>query len=532
MTSGRALSILLLTTACVSSVVHAFTVSQQTRYHLLSNMPVTIASRTDRFSPTRIQFRSTALSMARRSSPGGGNKKKKKNQSGGNSKNKNKRNTKQGKSSKQNSPNKSLHETEKSRTETKAAVALPSLKTRAPPWQVLSAKDAKQNVEVEKNRRDRIRQGLAKPNEELDSDDMERPATLSKALLGEADRQLLSWKRFNPSTAPNGMTFVGSYLERRLPPQLGVPEIAFLGRSNVGKSSLLNCLTTSARQKGAASNQKDQARVGKTPGATASVNMYVMTGKRGRRSVSNSKPLLGFADLPGFGYARLSKDVKEQVQEAAERYLEKRQELALGILLVDARRTPSDDDRAVLAALYDMGVPLVVVATKVDKLSNKERDSCLETVRDGLGLPDGQPFCVSSATGEGTKDLWTIILEACETCLEDFKNKLEKAGSDDDDDDDDDGDLDEESDDDIQYDMGYDWIHDRGVIYEGDADDGVGYSDHIEQNAGDHFDDDYEDDYTTLSISEQKEQQAASKEAFKLKNLKQRVRDMEKRGEL
>eukprot|EP00521_Asterionellopsis_glacialis_P014326 CAMPEP_0195304128 /NCGR_PEP_ID=MMETSP0707-20130614/33911_1 /TAXON_ID=33640 /ORGANISM="Asterionellopsis glacialis, Strain CCMP134" /LENGTH=528 /DNA_ID=CAMNT_0040367847 /DNA_START=52 /DNA_END=1638 /DNA_ORIENTATION=- len=528
MTSARALSIVLLTTACVSSVVHAFTVPQKTRYHLLSNFPVSISSRTEVFSLTRIQFRSTVLSMARRSSPGGGNKKKKKKQSGGNSKNKNKRNPKQGKSSKQNS-NKSLHETEKSRTETKAAVALPSLKTRAPPWQVLSAKDAKKNVAAEKNRRDRIRQGLAKPNEELDFDDMEQPATLSKALLGEADRQLLSWKRFNPSTAPNGMTFVGSYLERRLPPRLGVPEIAFLGRSNVGKSSLLNCLTTSARQKGAESNQKDQARVGKTPGATASVNMYVMTGKRGRRSVSSSKPLLGFADLPGFGYARLSKDIKEQVQEAAERYLEKRQELALGILLVDARRTPSDDDRAVLAALYDMGVPLVVVATKVDKLSNNERDSCLETVRDGLGLPDGQPFCVSSATGEGTKDLWTIILEACETCLEDFKNKLEKAGSDDDDDD---GDLDEDGDDDIQYDMGYDWIHDSGVIYEGDADDEVGYSDNNDQHDGDYFDDDHDDDYTTLNTSEQKEQQAAIKEAFKMKNLKQRVRDMEKRGEL
>ena len=107
--------------------------------------------------------------------------------------------------------------------------------------------------------------------------------------------------------------------------------------------------------------------MGKTPGATASVNLYSLNASAAKKN----RPLLAFADLPGFGYAKLSKEVKESVEMAAERYLGKRKELALGILLVDVRRVPSDDDRAVLTALYDMGVPILVVATKIDKIGSK-----------------------------------------------------------------------------------------------------------------------------------------------------------------
>ena len=84
---------------------------------------------------------------------------------------------------------------------------------------------------------------------------------------------------------------------------------------------------------------------------------------------AQERDLLGWVDLPGFGYAKLSSGAGS-VQQAAEAYLTQRRELALGILLVDVRRTPSDDDRAVLAALYDRGVPVIVVATKRDKVSS------------------------------------------------------------------------------------------------------------------------------------------------------------------
>ena len=192
-----------------------------------------------------------------------------------------------------------------------------------------------------------------------------------------------------------------------------------------GKSSLLNRLTATL-----SSSSTTQARVGKTPGATASVNLYALakystsssTGGSSTDSNSHYKDLLGLADLPGFGYAKLSKELQESVQEAAENYLNKRRELALGILLVDVRRDISDNDRAVLAALYDMGVPLLVVATKLDKLKNDaERTRQLQTIQQGLGLPEGQPLAVSSVTGEGVKQLWNILLEACETSVVEFR---------------------------------------------------------------------------------------------------------------
>lgn len=169
--------------------------------------------------------------------------------------------------------------------------------------------------------------------------------------------------------------------------------LPFFLRSNVGKSSLLNRLSSFSRRE---EGFNDVARVGKTPGATASVNLYAFYDKK-------EKPLLGFVDLPGFGYAKLSKGIKESVQQTAEKYLGKRTELVLGILLVDIRRVPSEDDRIVLAALFDMGVPIVVVATKTDKLSKNEVEYRLEDIRDGLGLPEGQPMRVSSRTGEGDR---------------------------------------------------------------------------------------------------------------------------------
>jgi GTP-binding protein len=286
--------------------------------------------------------------------------------------------------------------------------------------------------------------------------------------------------------------------------------------------------------------------VGKTPGATASVNMYALVDR-------HQKPLLGFVDLPGFGYAKLSKEQKASVEVAAERYLGKRnaKELALGILLVDIRRIPSDDDRAVLAALFDMGVPLVVVATKVDKVTGKERETNLKNIQLGLGLPDGQPLCISSVTGENTKQLWSIILDSCERKIDELQGIEEEFEEDDDEiyDDDEEVWVDDE---DLQYDQGYDWIQSGGgtIMYEKEVEadstqqksapvfarSGEYRSDDTDtdQENGDMNDDD-DDEYYSESkqrMIENTERQIAENERFKLKNLKKTVREMERRGEI
>jgi len=403
--------------------------------------------------------------------------------------------------------------------------------SNSPPWQVMGEKDMKKNVESEKIRRERIRLGIDLPSTADKDSKMEKKADISGSnrLMSTADRTMLSWKRFNPLSAPSDLQMVGAYLDKKLPPSLGVPEVAFLGRSNVGKSSLLNKLVSKAGG--------DTARVGKTPGATASVNLYALLGAKRKSSIpgvgGDAKPILGFADLPGFGYAKLSKETKESVEEAAERYLGRRRELALGVLLVDSRRVPNADDRAVLAALFDMGVPLIVVATKSDKLKGNEVESAMRTIREGLGLPDGQPLRVSGVTGEGVKELWRILLDACETRVDELKSALEEGRDDggsmrmldeedeeEDDwykddllDDDEEGEF--EDDDDISYDMGYDWVQ----------------SETAEVEEGDYLDDFY-DDEAIEQANYNEEKQRLEQEGFKLKNLKKRVAEMERSGEI
>jgi len=409
-------------------------------------------------------------------------------------------------------------------------------KKGGPPWQVMGDSDMKKNVEGEKVRRERIRMGIDSPSAgNADKETHKADVSGANRLMSTADRAMLNWKRFNPISAPSDLTMVGAYLGKKLPPSLGVPEVAFLGRSNVGKSSLLNKLIYKAGG--------DTARVGKTPGATASVNLYALLGQPKRKGGDSAKPLLGFADLPGFGYAKLSKETKESVEEAAERYLGKRRELGLGVLLVDSRRVPSEDDRAVLAALFDMGVPLIVVATKSDKLKGSEVEAAMSTIREGLGLPDGQPLRVSGVTGEGVRDLWRIILDACETRVEELKEAMEEGRdnggvmrvvleeeSESDDwynDDFEDGEDEEEErfedGEDVYYDQGYDWVKGESTS---DVGEGAGDPNGNFYDGDDLVDDDSEEEDLNA------EMQRMERESFKLKNLKLRVKEMEKRGEI
>lgn len=409
-------------------------------------------------------------------------------------------------------------------------------KTVGPPWQVMGRKDAKKNIEAEKDRRERIRMGVDAPSAaNFDTDSQKADVSGANSLISGVDRAMFGWKRFNPSTASD-LTMVGAYLGKQLPPSLGVPEVAFLGRSNVGKSSLLNKLMSRAGG--------DQAKVGKTPGATASVNLYALLGQPKRRGANiaalggEAKPILGLADLPGFGYAKLSKDRKASVEEAAERYLGKRRQLGLGVLLVDARRVPSADDKAVLAALFDMGVPLVVAATKSDKLNKSEVAAAMATIRDGLGLPDGQPLQVSGVTGEGVKDLWRIILDACETRVQELRLAMEDGSDDggamrgaldeeseggafDDDFEEEDVDGRFEDGEDVFYDQGYDWVQDE-ISPNGEGESPDQFYD------GDDF---AEEDEFEGEISNE-EAQRLERESFQLKHLRRRVDEMERRGEI
>jgi GTP-binding protein len=178
-------------------------------------------------------------------------------------------------------------------------------------------------------------------------------------------------------------------------PQGKLPEIAFLGRSNVGKSSLLNALV-GARA----------AKVSSTPGRTRAINFFLISSESGR-------PRFIFADLPGYGYAKISKSISAQWPRFVEPYLAGRATLALCVCLVDANVPPRPSDAQLLEWLSAAGRPFVTVATKVDRLSGNERTRNLAALKKGLALDEILP--VSAKTGYGMKELWARIEAAAQT---------------------------------------------------------------------------------------------------------------------
>ena len=186
-------------------------------------------------------------------------------------------------------------------------------------------------------------------------------------------------------SAIHQLEFVGSFHDRL--PALAIPEIAFAGRSNVGKSSALNTLL----------QRKSAARTSNTPGRTQAINLFRL-GEAGT-----------FADLPGYGFARVPQHVLDRWKRTIEAYLAERAELRLVVVLVDARRDPTPLDGQLLWSLVEIGVPSLVVATKVDKLSRNERQRQLAALRREFQLPAGQPIPFSSVTGEGRDEVWAAI---------------------------------------------------------------------------------------------------------------------------
>lgn len=165
-------------------------------------------------------------------------------------------------------------------------------------------------------------------------------------------------------------------------PEFDLPEIAFAGRSNVGKSSLLNRLV----------RRKAFARVSRTPGRTREINFFKVNGR------------FLLADLPGYGYAKISKERKADWQPLIQGYL-KSPALAGVVQLLDIRRDPSDDDMAMLDFLSELQLPTIVVLTKTDKISRASLAERCEKIMQSLGLDRDQTIPFSSATGEGRDEL-------------------------------------------------------------------------------------------------------------------------------
>ena len=187
--------------------------------------------------------------------------------------------------------------------------------------------------------------------------------------------------------------FIGGMAEKHgWRPDSPLPEVAFAGRSNVGKSSLLNTLV----------RRKSFARVSRTPGRTREINFF---------RVNNTFVLV---DLPGYGYARISKEKKAEWRPMIESYLRRTTQLRGIVLLLDIRREPSEDDRAMLDFLAEVEVPTIVALTKTDKLSKAAaRESAVEIAR-SLALDAEQVIPFSAHTGEGRVELLEAITSLVE----------------------------------------------------------------------------------------------------------------------
>jgi GTP-binding protein len=168
-----------------------------------------------------------------------------------------------------------------------------------------------------------------------------------------------------------------------------VPEIAFLGRSNVGKSSLLNALVG-----------EKAAKVSSTPGRTRAINFFLL-------SDESQRPRLAFADLPGYGYAKISKSISAGWPKFIEPYLAERETLRLCVCLVDSNIPPQRSDEMLVDWLRHAGRNFIAVATKTDRLSGNARTRNLQAIRNALG--SDIVLAVSAKTGLGIKDLWSRI---------------------------------------------------------------------------------------------------------------------------
>lgn len=171
----------------------------------------------------------------------------------------------------------------------------------------------------------------------------------------------------------------------------GRPNIVFSGKSNVGKSSVINCLL----------NRKNFARVGAQPGKTVHINYFLVDGS------------VYFTDLPGYGYAKVSQKERERWAALMETFFSQRERITLGVMIVDARHKPTADDVTMAAWFRESACPTVVVANKVDKLAKREIDSNMALIRETLALqPSTLLIPFSAEKGIGKDILLSEIMRA------------------------------------------------------------------------------------------------------------------------
>ena len=189
----------------------------------------------------------------------------------------------------------------------------------------------------------------------------------------------------------NKAEFVLSAASERQFVRDGRPQLAFAGRSNVGKSSVINCLV----------GRKNFARVGATPGKTAQINYFRIDSRA------------YFVDLPGYGYAKVSKAERDRWGELMESYFQSPGLITLGVLIVDARHKPTADDVTMRDYFMGTGCPLVVVANKLDKLKASEVEGNLTAIRETLSLAQEPLIPFSAERGTGREQLIRILCEYC-----------------------------------------------------------------------------------------------------------------------
>ncbi len=171
-------------------------------------------------------------------------------------------------------------------------------------------------------------------------------------------------------------------------PENQLPEIAFAGKSNVGKSSLINALM----------NRKSYARISATPGKTQTINFY------------NINEQLYLVDLPGYGYAKVSEKEKKEWGKLVERYLHGSGQLLAVFLLIDIRHDPSANDRMMYEWITAQGYRPIIIATKLDKIKRSQKEKQLKAIRQGLGLAKETvmiPF--SAVTKQGRDEIWELV---------------------------------------------------------------------------------------------------------------------------
>ncbi len=181
--------------------------------------------------------------------------------------------------------------------------------------------------------------------------------------------------------------FVGSAVKSSQYPAEGLPEIAFAGRSNVGKSSLVNTLV----------GRKNLVKTSSTPGRTQTINFFLIN------------DTLHFVDLPGYGYAKVSAEVRKNWGPMVERYLKTRESLCAAVVILDIRRTPNQADLDLVAWLIHYNIPQILVLTKADKLKRNKQARQRALIAQDMGKQASSLIAFSASTGLGKRELWKAL---------------------------------------------------------------------------------------------------------------------------